>query len=59
VLNGVITPMLLTYVLILVNRSSVLGAANGPVFKTVATICIAVVGLLSFVVLIETVFGLG
>ena len=29
------------------------------VFKTVATICIAVVGLLSFVVLIETIFGLG
>ncbi|HWT50404.1 MAG TPA: divalent metal cation transporter [Mycobacterium sp.] len=60
VLNGVITPMLLTYVLILANRSSVLGAAkNGPVFKTVAAICIAVVGLLSFVVLIETVFRLG
>ena len=59
VLNGVITPMLLVYVLILANRSSVLGAAkNSPVFKTVATICIGVVGLLSFVVLVETVFGL-
>lgn len=52
--------MPLAYVLILANRSSVLGAAkNGPVFKTVATVCIAVVGLLSFVVLIETVFGFG
>ena len=60
VLNGVITPMLLVYVLILANRTSVLGAArNGPVFKAVATVCIGVVGLLSFVVLIETVFGLG
>jgi len=60
VLNGVITPMLLTYVLILANRRSVLGAAaNGRVFKTVATICVAAVGTLSFVVLIETVFGLG
>jgi hypothetical protein len=29
------------------------------VLKTVATICVAVVGALSFVVLIETVFGLG
>jgi hypothetical protein len=29
------------------------------VLKTVATICVAVVGVLSFVVLIETVFGLG
>lgn len=60
VLNGVITPMLLVYVVILANRARVLGAArNGPMLKTVATICIAVVGLLSFVVLIETVFGLG
>jgi Mn2+/Fe2+ NRAMP family transporter len=60
VLNGIITPMLLTYVLILANRSSVLGAAkNGPIFKAVATVCVAVVGALSFVVLIETVFGLG
>jgi hypothetical protein len=29
------------------------------VLKTVATICVAVVGVLSFVVLIDTVFGLG
>jgi Mn2+/Fe2+ NRAMP family transporter len=60
VLNGIITPMLLTYVLILANRSTVLGKAkNGPVFKTVATVCVVVVGVLSFVVLVETVFGLG
>ena len=60
VLNGIITPLLLTYVLILANRSTVLGTAkNGPIFKAVATICVAVVGLLSFVVLVQTVFGLG
>ena len=60
VLNGIITPMLLTYVLILANRSNVLGTAkNGPIFKAVATVCVAVVGILSFVVLVETVFGLG
>jgi Mn2+/Fe2+ NRAMP family transporter len=60
VLNGIITPLLLTYVLILANRSTVLGnAKNGPIFKAVATICVAVVGFLSFVVLIESVFGLG
>ena len=58
VLNGIITPMLLTYVLILANRSNVLGEAkNGPIFKAVATVCVAVVGILSFVVLVETVFG--
>jgi Mn2+/Fe2+ NRAMP family transporter len=60
VLNGSITPLLLTYVLILANRSTVLGTPkNGPIFKAVATVCVAVVGLLSFVVLVETVFGLG
>ena len=60
VLNGVITPLLLTYILILANRSTVLGSAkNGPIFKAVATVCVAVVGLLSFVVLVQTVFGLG
>ena len=60
VLNGVITPLLLTYILILANRSTVLGPAkNGPVFKAVATVCVAVVGLLSFVVLIQTMSGLG
>ena len=44
----------------LANCSNVLGAAkNSPLFKVIATICVAVVGLLSFVVLIRTVFGLG
>ena len=59
VLNGIITPLLLTYILILANRSSVLGSAkNSPLFKVVATLCVVVVGLLSFVVLIQTVLGL-
>jgi Mn2+/Fe2+ NRAMP family transporter len=60
VLNGIITPMLLTFVLILANRSTVLGAAkNGRLFKTLATGRVAVVGILSFTVLVETVFGVG
>ncbi len=59
VLNGIITPLLLTYVLILANRKKVLGSArNGPIFKAVATLCVSVVGVLSFVVLIQTVAGL-
>jgi Mn2+/Fe2+ NRAMP family transporter len=58
VLNGFITPVLLTYILILANRRSVLGnAANGPVFRAVATACVAVVAVLSSVVLVETVSG--
>ena len=60
VLNGIITPILLTYVLILANRRSVLGsAANGRIFRLVATGCIGIVGILSFAVLIHSVTGLG
>jgi len=56
VLNGIITPMLLTYVLILANRKRVLGTAvNGRIFKVVATLCVAVVGVMSFIVLVLTV----
>jgi hypothetical protein len=59
VLNGFITPVLLTYVLILANRRSVLGdAVNGSRFRVVATICVAVVAILSFPVLLYTPGGL-
>ena len=55
VLNGFITPVLLTYILILANRRSVLGdAANGPRFRVLATVCVAAVGILSAVVLVQT-----
>jgi len=58
VLNGFITPVLLTYVLILANRRSVLGdAVNGPVFRAIATVCVGVVGVLSAGVLAQTVAG--
>lgn len=58
VLNGIITPLLLVYVLILANKKSLLAhAANGPIFKTVATACVAVVSVLSVVVLAQTVSG--
>jgi NRAMP (natural resistance-associated macrophage protein)-like metal ion transporter len=58
ILNGIITPILLTYILILANKKSLLGdAANGPVFKTIATICVSVIGALSIVVLATTVSG--
>ncbi len=62
ILNGVITPVILTFILILANRTSVLGeAANRPRFKFVATICVAVVSVLAAVVLALTIlswFGL-
>jgi Mn2+/Fe2+ NRAMP family transporter len=58
VLNGLITPVLLTFVLILANRRSVLGdAANGPVFRVLATVCVVTVGVLAFAVLVLKLLG--
>jgi NRAMP (natural resistance-associated macrophage protein)-like metal ion transporter len=52
VLNGVITPILLTYILILANKKSLLGdAANKPLFKFIATVCVIVISFLSLAVL--------
>jgi|SRR5581483_544047 len=63
VLNGLITPILLTYVLVLANRRTLLGAAvNGPVFRVVATACVALIAVMATAVLALTVagwFGIG
>jgi Mn2+/Fe2+ NRAMP family transporter len=54
VLNGLITPVILVFILVLANRRSVLGeAANGRVFRWVATVCIATVSALSLIVLLQ------
>jgi Mn2+/Fe2+ NRAMP family transporter len=54
ILNGLITPVILCFVLILANRRSVLGsAANGPIFRVVATICVVAVGAMSAIVVIQ------
>ena len=59
VLNGFITPVLLTYVLILANRRSVLGDADGGDHAEAGTVHrVAVVAVLSFLVLLYTVKGL-
>lgn len=58
ILNGIITPVLLTYVLVLANRKSVLGeAANGRGFRIVATISVVGVGILSATVVIQSILG--
>ncbi len=58
VLNGLITPIVLVFILILANRRSVLGAAvNGPRFRVVAFICVATVSVLAVAVVIITVAG--
>ena len=58
VLNGFITPIVLTFILILANRRNVLGAAvNGPRFRAVATVCVVVIAVLASVVFVQTVGG--
>ena len=52
------TPILLAYVLVLANRRRVLGdAANGPVHRFVATVCVAVVAVMAAAALAVTVLG--
>jgi Mn2+/Fe2+ NRAMP family transporter len=58
ILNGLITPVILVFILILANRRSVLGdAVNSPRFRAVATISVIGVGLLAVVVVLQTVGG--
>ena len=56
ILNGLICPIFLTFILVLANRPSVLGAAaNTPRFRAVATVCVAAVGVLAVLVVGLTV----
>jgi NRAMP (natural resistance-associated macrophage protein)-like metal ion transporter len=56
VLNGLITPIILVFILILANRRSLLGdAVNGPIFKVVATACVVAVSAMSAIVVVQTV----
>jgi Mn2+/Fe2+ NRAMP family transporter len=58
ILNGIITPVILVFILILANRRAVLGAAaNGPTFKVVSTLCVATVSVLSSIVLVQSIIG--
>ncbi|MBO0818042.1 MAG: divalent metal cation transporter, partial [Actinobacteria bacterium] len=58
VLQGVLTPVILVYILVLTNRRSVLGAAaNGPAFRAGATVVVAGVSAMSLFLLATTVAG--
>ena len=59
VLQGIVTPVILAYILILSNRRSVLGgAANGPVFRVAATVVTVGISAMSLTLLGFTVLGL-
>ncbi|MSW21243.1 MAG: divalent metal cation transporter, partial [Actinobacteria bacterium] len=58
VVNGLIAPVFLTFILVLANRRSVLGdAANKPAYRALATVCVATVGVLAIAVVVITVIG--
>ncbi|MDA8384869.1 MAG: divalent metal cation transporter [Actinomycetota bacterium] len=58
VLQGLITPIILVFILVLANRRSVLGEhSNGPIFRTVATVVVTGVSALSLLLLGQTVLG--
>jgi len=58
VLQGVVTPVVLIYLLILSNRREVLGAAaNGPAFRAVATVVVGGISAMSLLLLGSTVLG--
>ncbi len=58
VVNGLITPVILVFILMLTNRRHLLGpATNSPALRVLATGVVAVVSLLSVVVLAQTVLG--
>ncbi len=58
VLQGFITPIILIFILALANKKSLLGkAANGRVFKVVATVVTVSVSALCAIVLIQTLAG--
>jgi Mn2+/Fe2+ NRAMP family transporter len=58
VLNGVITPIVLTFILVLANRPSVLGdAANTRVFRAVATACVIAIAIMAVLVVAQTLTG--
>ena len=58
VLQGIVTPVILIYILILTNRRSVLGkAANKPLFRVVARICVIGISAMSLLLLGTTILG--
>ncbi|MEU0390706.1 hypothetical protein [Streptomyces chartreusis] len=63
VLQGLISPVVLVYLLVLTNRRSLLGAAaNGPRYRISATTVVAGVATVTTILLVQTVlgwFGLG
>ncbi|MFJ8311647.1 MULTISPECIES: NRAMP family divalent metal transporter [unclassified Streptomyces] len=58
VLQGLISPVVLVYLLVLTNRRSVLGAAaNGPRYRIAATLVVLAVAAMSTILLVQTLLS--
>jgi Mn2+/Fe2+ NRAMP family transporter len=58
VLNGLLTPIILGFLVVLTSRRRLLGpATNPPLLRAAATVVVTLVSLLSVVVLVQTVLG--
>lgn len=58
VVQGIVTPVILGFILTLTNRRSVLGdAANGPAFRMVAGVIVTGISAMSLLLLGQTVLG--
>ncbi len=59
VLQGLVTPVVLVYILVLANRRDLLGdAANGPIRRVAATLVVVAISAMSLLLLGETLVGL-
>ncbi len=57
-LNGLVTPILLEFILVLANRRSLMGNnTNTPRFRALATVCTVGVAALAILVGVQTVLG--
>jgi Mn2+/Fe2+ NRAMP family transporter len=58
VLEGVVTPITLTFILVLANRRSLLGgAANGRLARVLGTITVLTVGAFAAFLVVQTLLG--
>ncbi len=58
ILNGVITPVILVFILVLADRPAVLGdAVNSPRFHAVAVVCVVAVAALATLVVAQTMLS--
>ncbi|NNN14432.1 MAG: divalent metal cation transporter [Acidimicrobiaceae bacterium] len=58
VIQGILTPVILAFILVLANRKAVLGKyVNGPIFRKIALAVVLLIGSLSALLVIQTVLG--